>query len=194
MASCQLHKSWISDAEVLPPLLSVSRADARRGTDAAMPWILSASNGGEIALWNPAHVGSQGRFSQVAEAQDVHSKGIFSMHVCPQATQGKRRNAASIEVLSCSKDCSVALTTVKGTGIEVVRAWEGVHESVAKAVRWRDPQTAASAGNDRSDAPGLLYHGACFVQLSKKKQCCDCCRDSESCWGGADLRKSRCLR
>ena len=155
IASCQLHRSWISDAEMLPPLLSEScakSADAStNGPAGGMPWVISASNGGEIALWNPAAVDAHGRFSLVAEAQNVHSKGIFSMHVCPQSlAQGGAGSTAGIEVLSCSKDCSVALTAVNSTGIEVVRAWEGVHAGVAKAVRWRDSQLAASAGNDRS--------------------------------------------
>lgn len=159
LATCQLHKSWISDAEMLPPLLSESHATSAasaciEGAPAAMPWVLSASNGGELALWNPAHVDSRGRFSLIAEKKNVHSKGIFGMHMCPEAMgQGERRNAASIEVLSCSKDCSVALTAVKSTGIKVVRKWEDVHAGVAKAVRWRDSQLAASAGNDR-----YLYH------------------------------------
>lgn len=138
-----------------------------------MPWVVSASNGAELALWNPAHMDSMGRFLQVAEAQNVHHKGIFGMHVCPEATeQQQRSSAASIEVLSCSKDCSVVLTAIKSTGIEVVRRWEGVHEGVAKAVRWRDAQLAASAGNDRR-AP--LHHlEPCSVYRASLSHVCDC--------------------
>lgn len=155
MAACQLHKSWISDAELIAPPLLQSPATPGGGASlmmdtVAMPWVLSASNGGEIALWDPSIVDSRGTFSQVAEAQGVHRKGIFGMHVCPTAMgHGVGSHAASIEVLSCSKDCSVALTTVKSTGIEVVRAWQDVHQGVAKAVCWRDAKLAASAGNDR---------------------------------------------
>lgn len=144
LACCQLHSSWISDAEMLHP---DGLVNSRTGGSSAMPLVLSASNAGEIALWDPAIVDSRDCFSQIVERKDVHNKkGIFSMHVCPG---GAASSAAGIHVLSASKDSSVALTTVQGTGIDVVRKWEALHSGVTKAVRWRDTTLAASSGNDR---------------------------------------------
>jgi hypothetical protein len=92
------------------------------------------------------------------------------MHLCPQQGlgRGERNSTSSLKLLSCSKDCSVALTVVRSTGIEVVRTWEDVHEGVVKAVRWRDSQQAATCGNDRCEDD---LQDLCVCVAAQ--QCCD---------------------
>lgn len=143
--TCQLHKSWISDAQLLAPMLSQPTTDSPVDTapgGARLPWLATACNDGSLSLWDTGNVDSSGRFSRLASDSSVHSRGIFSMHLRPQT-------GSDVEALTCSKDCSVALTGVRSSGISVLRRWDAVHGGCGKAVRWRCAGLAATAGNNR---------------------------------------------
>jgi hypothetical protein len=96
LATCQLHKSWISDAEMIAPLSSSPSnfgAVTYGKEAAALPWVLSASNSGEIAIWNPAAVDIKGKFSQVVESTDCTQEGNFWHAPVPaaRAWEGRKK-------------------------------------------------------------------------------------------------------
>jgi WD40 repeat protein len=157
VASCQLHRSWISDAQLLQPF----RTASPQAEGAALPWLMTACNDGSLSLWDAGSCDADGAFSQLASSRSTHGKGIFSMHVCPVDAEGARCTA---DTLTSSKDCSVALSSVRGGGMEVVQRWAGLHEGVAKAVRWRSGFVAASAGNDRCALSAQCQH-ACGAHV-----------------------------
>lgn len=145
LISSRLHKSWLSDVQLLPALAASDGAQDTWPTN--LPWMLTACNDGTLALWDPSQVDSSGRFAQLACASDVHSRGIFSMHMRPSAHGAAGLD--TVEVLTASRDSTVALTAVQAGAMRVVRQWDNLHCDTVKCVRWRDLHTAATAGNDR---------------------------------------------
>lgn len=141
LITSRLHKSWIADVQLLPPVAS----SVQKASD--LPWLLTACNDGSITLWDPARVDAAGRFEELGSTCGAHTKGIFSMHVRPFG--GEAVGLSSFDTLTSSKDSSVALTTVHATGMQTVQRWEDLHCGTIKSVRWRDSSVAATAGNDR---------------------------------------------
>eukprot|EP00892_Ulva_mutabilis_P008765 jgi/Ulvmu1/6260/UM028_0118.1 len=139
LIASRLHRSWLADVQLLPALAT---------SDANLPWLLSACNDSTLALWDLARVDGCGRFAQLASTADVHTQGIFSMHLRPSMHGAGGRS--TIEVLTASKDATVVLTAVQTTGMQVVQRWSSLHSGTVKCVRWRDASVAATAGNDRT--------------------------------------------
>lgn len=143
LISSRLHRSWLADVQLLPALTTSVDAEACR----QLPWMLSACNDGMLTLWDPSRVDSSGRFAELASTMEAHTKGIFSMHVCPAVHGGSR--APAVETLTSSKDSTVALTSIDATGMQIIQRWEDLHCGTIKCVHWRDSKIAATAGNDR---------------------------------------------
>ncbi len=61
----------------------------------------------------------------VTERQSLHSNGIFAMHELDG------------QIVTGSKDCSVALSVVKDAGISKERVIEGHHMGAIRGVRFR---------------------------------------------------------
>ncbi|CAK9862266.1 unnamed protein product [Sphagnum jensenii] len=101
--------------------------------------LLSSSNDGSIVIWDlnkqqatpKVHNGRAGRALQVGmprivtERQSLHSNGIFAMHELDG------------QIVTGSKDCSVALSVVKDAGISKERVIEGHHMGAIRGVRFR---------------------------------------------------------
>jgi hypothetical protein len=77
------------------------------------------------------HNGRAGRALQVGmpcivtERQSLHSNGIFAMHELDG------------QIVTGSKDCSVALSVVKDAGISKERVIEGHHMGAIRGIRFR---------------------------------------------------------
>jgi WD40 repeat protein len=147
--SCKLHRGWIADIQFIAAAPTTSESAEAKSPDLEdAPWLISASNGGDVRIWDTSEVDAQDAFGCKASAQ-LHSNGIFSMHALPDAS-GQQCN-----LLTASKDGSVKLSCLKGEGsLTVIRTWANVHDGhVVKCVRWKTENIAASSGNDRCLPP-----------------------------------------
>jgi WD40 repeat protein len=126
------------------------------------PWLISASNDGDVRIWNTCQVKSQDVFECKASAQ-LHSNGIFSMHALPDAS------GPTCNLLTASKDGSVKLSCLNGSGhLSVMRTWANLHGGhVVKSVRWKAENIALSSGNDRC----LLAHYDLFCWAYEGDHC-----------------------
>ena len=121
-------------------------------------------------MWDIAAVDAFGQPQNIARCDSMHSSGIFSMHARSCTASDSPEDSArrcgegmggggdrGVDILTASKDASVALTRLTGTGLAVVSQWHDVHSSVVKSVRWRDGSVFASAGNDRCGAAATIF-------------------------------------
>ncbi|QDZ24523.1 WD40 repeat domain-containing protein [Chloropicon primus] len=128
LLDCKLSRSWIASVQFVG-----------KGGDR----LLSASNDGEINLWNLGLSAWDSKMSACVPSNvcshQAHSKGIFSM------------DAAAGKILTGSKDSSVGLSVLSTDSIRTISYFDDLHSSVVKSVAFRGGRENefASAGNDR---------------------------------------------
>jgi len=73
------------------------------------------------------------------------------------------------EVITGSKDGTVALSHISSHSIEKVHSYQGYHSSVVKCVRFRDRNVFASCGNDKEvQIMDIREKEPCMVTLKEK--------------------------
>ena len=134
--ACKLHRGWISDLQFLDT-----------PAPAGFPWLLTASNDAEIAIWDTSRRDQRGAFQRVAFADDVHSSGVHAVHAL--------QRGGTTALVSASKDGSVAVSAARPDGkITAVRTWEAPFGGrVAKSARWRGEHIIAAGGQERCALP-----------------------------------------
>lgn len=138
--------------------------------EGALPWLLTASNTGEISMWDLSLRSSDGTPKLLITCNDIHEQGIFSMHA--RTGDGAKMGDSRVRAATASKDASVAVSQVAEGSFPVIARWRGAHEGVVKCVRWRDDSTLASCGNDRCAPPKkCLTLGQILVVLKNKFGC-----------------------
>ncbi|GLE04917.1 hypothetical protein PINS_up013898 [Pythium insidiosum] len=133
LLSFKAHSGWISCVTLA---INRSRQENR---------LLTSGNDGVVKLWdlNQRSTASQ-RTGATAKpllvVDHLHRSGIFGMDV--------RRD--NMEMITCSKDATIALSTVRNGAVDVVRRFED-HDSVIKSVQFSrvKPELFSSGGNDR---------------------------------------------
>ncbi|KAL3681847.1 hypothetical protein R1sor_024803 [Riccia sorocarpa] len=134
--------SWTVDSSWVSQVLFLSNQFQEHGT-----LLLSSSNDGRVVLWdiNKQRVRSgtrglspltrEGTPVVVCETSSLHSGGIFGMH----ESRGK---------IGTSSEGSLAISTIKETGIVMERFITGHHTGVIRSVRFRDQNILADCGVD----------------------------------------------
>jgi WD40 repeat protein len=71
------HKGWVSAVQFIASATDNSSSSSANGFQR----LLTSGNDGLVRLWDVSHE-KHGMPYQMAQAADLHSKGIFSMHCC----------------------------------------------------------------------------------------------------------------
>ncbi|KAG6541477.1 hypothetical protein Mapa_017151 [Marchantia paleacea] len=134
--------AWTVDSSWVSQVVFLSNQFQENGT-----LLLSSSNDGRVVLWdiNKQRVRSGSRGLSpltregipvvVCESSTLHSGGIFGMH----EVRGK---------IATSSEGSVAISTIRETGIMVERSIAGHHAGVIRSVRFREQNILADCGVD----------------------------------------------
>ncbi|KAG5189994.1 WD40-repeat-containing domain protein [Tribonema minus] len=141
------HKGWVSAVQFAERGGATVEVGGGRDVEAGgrggrALLLLSSGNDGVVKLWDVSRQ-SKGTPLLVAQACDLHSKGIFSMHM--------HRGV----IATASKDRTVAISKLVGDGRgialdRVLGDTETLHAGVIKDVQLRDATTVASCGDDAS--------------------------------------------
>ncbi|KAL4857638.1 Histone-binding protein [Chlorella vulgaris] len=152
LLSHKLHKGWVSDVQLTSLHPSSSYSSTAAASSGPPLLLLTAGNDGAARLWDlgraAAGGGTSGAPQQLAQTNNLHTGGIFSLH------------EKAGRVLSASKDGSVTISSLGGSSgtasLAAVQRYETLHEGVVKCARWQraaggsaSATTFASCGNDR---------------------------------------------
>ena len=162
LLSGKLHRGWISDVQLVGGAdgAAATTPSSGSGGGGGSLLLLTAGNDGAACLWDLSRAaeaggggrgvgGGAGALPQcLARAAGLHAGGIFSLH------------ERAGRVLTASKDGSVVVSSLDcgrgdgggggGASLTALQRYDDLHQGgVVKCVRWRDPHTFGSAGNDR---------------------------------------------
>ncbi|CAM9627708.1 unnamed protein product, partial [Phaeothamnion confervicola] len=168
LLSFKAHGGWISGVQFLEDSGGVGGGGACR--------LVTAANDGIVKLWD-AVVHHSGTPRLLATARDLHTKGIFSMHVAANsgASGVATYGGGGFLLATGSKDRTVALSRITAGGIRreqflgaagIRGGDDDAHAGIVKDVRFRDAATLASCGDDVWDlrvagaAPAVAWAAA----------------------------------
>ncbi|DAZ99517.1 TPA: hypothetical protein N0F65_005389 [Lagenidium giganteum] len=129
LMSFKAHKGWISSVKL------AQTSDAGRNV------LLTSSNDGFVKVWDLNQTSTLDHSpKELFKTNEVHVSGIFGLDMLDRS------------IVSCSKDSSVAFSTLQDDASVQVKHKFYEHDGVVKSVRLSrvDPHQFVSGGNDRA--------------------------------------------